>query len=602
MSVSLAEPTRELSGASTPPPDSDGLSMLDLPEAGHRRALRWMIAGMAAYLLLGSILLLSLNQADRAAARTQAPIGGTAGIDTSGTSLLSLVGLGPNRNLAITVLVLAGIALTLVSAGYVWKDIKRLEAEEGDIEFVRKTEGRRLDLVFYDDAVRSRLVRSAEPVQSSRKGRVESLLDDRVRRVLAARMSGSASVSVEELRNVAEKRSSQFGSFARYASSLLLLLAVLGTFAGVKTALPWLVQAVSSSTSDTAALSQPLQAIAAAFGGNALALVGAIAVGLMAQGVAFGRQNMLERLELVSAEFVYGNETANASDPMQAAIQALSRTSNEFQSASGALLGIEAGLNDLGDQFQASLNGLGDRLGDIANRQETNLYDKTGATLEALQLRVGELTKSVEANAHAYAGLVASIRDRTEETRAAIGHMENANVQLARGIEGLLGAGQRAQETFTQARQSFDTMESAATRLADDSGTAKAAVADLNTLVGSLKNSADTMAAGVDTIAQRLAAAESRADRAVGELGLQLSTKIDAVAARSSSPPAVATTAPTGGGQESAAMLAALRQIAAGIDEIRSAPRPALWMQLLVPGVAASLCVGLAYGLMQLLR
>jgi hypothetical protein len=135
-----------------------------------------------------------------------------------------------------------------------------------------------------------------------------------------------------ELRGIAEVRTAAYGAFARYASSLLLLLAVLGTFAGVKTALPELITAIGSNTNDTTGLVNALSAVASAFGGNALALVGAVAVGLMAQGLSLGRRNLLERLELVSAEYLYGRTVAAEASPLQGAIVALRDTAVQMQS------------------------------------------------------------------------------------------------------------------------------------------------------------------------------------------------------------------------------------------------------------------------------
>jgi hypothetical protein len=67
------------------------------------------------------------------------------------------------------------------------------------------------------------------------------------RRVHQAQLEGGGGhMPVEELRGIAETRTASFGREARFASSLLLLLAVLGTFAGVKTALPSLIDTIAA--------------------------------------------------------------------------------------------------------------------------------------------------------------------------------------------------------------------------------------------------------------------------------------------------------------------------------------------------------------------
>lgn len=586
MAISLGTSTSSFQPpkATGPGAEQPGSERLKPPEAGHKRARRWWYAGVVAYIGLCFVLLNTLHQAAQG-----------AGMSASGT-LISLFGLGENPNYAVTVLVGSGIVLTVASAISAWLDIRKIASEEDDIEFVDQTRGERLDLVFVDRSVRGQLLKS-EPVAINRTVRVESLLDDRVRRVRAVQLSGSGTISVDELRNVAERRAAQFGVFARYASSLLLLLAVLGTFAGVKTALPGLIQAVSSSTAEGAGLTRPLEAIAAAFGGNALALVGAIAVGLMAQGIAFGRQNMLDRLELISSEFVYRSEAAVGTDPLQAAIGMLRETASEFREAAGELSGIETGLGELSESFRVAFDGLGKRLGEIADRQEAGLYDKTGSTLEALQLRVSELTRSVEGNALAYAGLVASVANGTEQTRQSIQSMETANRHLGSGIEGLLGAEQRLRQTMSETDRTLDTLKAAATTLSE-TGTASARnVAELSNQVVSLQTSAVDLAGGVKQIAEHLAKADERGERIAITLANEIKDKLGSLQA---SVPTERLT-PTQS-TETGESLRVLRQISAGIDELRSAPRPSLVMQLVVPGVAAGICVGLGYWIIQHLR
>jgi hypothetical protein len=333
-----------------------------------------------------------------------------------------------------------------------------MRREEIDIEWVIETKRDGLMFVFADPAKRRALFDNEDRSPPQTDVAVETLMDDRVRRVHTAAVSGGAGVALTELQSIAEVRTARYGSFARYSSSLLLLLAVLGTFAGVKTALPSLIDALGDKNLSTSSLTIPLNAVAGAFGGNALALVGAIAVGLMAQGIGFGRRNLLERLELVSSEYLYGEGTTSDTNPLQAAVSALRDTASQIHAATGIMAGIEGGLHGLGLEFRTSFNSLADRLHDIAASQEEGLYEKTAGALEALQGRVADVAKLIEANALAHAGLVSSVKERGEESRAAIGQMTEANKRLSGALDAFIKVGERADRSFVDLRQASDTL------------------------------------------------------------------------------------------------------------------------------------------------
>jgi hypothetical protein len=276
------------------------LKMLDLPVRGDRVAWRWLAIGVVIYFGLSAALLFSLATGQRASGAPNAANSVAAGAARVGAAPPSgmrlLFGLGDQPNYTVLVLVVGGVLLTFLAVAKLVADIRAMTKEEQDLAWIERTGAAGLRFVFADGKDREALYRrysgkTDEWDYTSHEGaRVETLADDRVRRVLHARSTpGSAHVSSDELRAVAEKRTAQYGSFARYSASLLLLLAVLGTFAGVKTALPGLIEALRTAGeagNSMDPLVGPLQAIAGAFGGNALALVGAIAVGFAAQGVS----------------------------------------------------------------------------------------------------------------------------------------------------------------------------------------------------------------------------------------------------------------------------------------------------------------------------
>src|SRR5690606_8315785 len=124
----------------------------------------------------------------------------------------------------------------------------------------------------------------------------------------------------------------------------------------------------------TSAILLPLQAVADAFGANALALIGAVAVGLMAHGILSGRRNLLDRLEQVSAEYIYGSAQMESSDPLRSAVDAMRETVVRLRETSGSLLGIESAISGLGEQFGRAFDSLDDRLTSIVEQQDERLH------------------------------------------------------------------------------------------------------------------------------------------------------------------------------------------------------------------------------------
>jgi hypothetical protein len=416
--------------APAPQPTLLRLKMIQPPERGDAPARRWFVFGLVFYAVFALLLLGTLLVASH-----QAPVAG----------LRQMLGVGGEHwNLLLFVLVIGGAALTGRAAWMVWSDIGTLAREEDDVQWVLETEDRGVALVFLDPAERkTRFAAGEYGLPKDVRVEVETLLDDRVRRVFeAAQASGATHVPVDELRGIAEKRTARLGGFARFASSLLLLLAVLGTFAGVKTALPSLIDAVAAAggageTNVQTTLVGPLRAVADAFGGNALALVGAIAVGLMAQGLAFGRRNLLERLELVSAEYIYDRRRSGSADPLRVAVETLAETAGEVRDATQSLSGIEGELQGLSEAFREAFDSLNERLTEIVVQQDGMLHQRTSETLDQLGRQVASLATTVDANTRCYAGIVDRVGERSAEAREALERMEQANRALGHALEGI---------------------------------------------------------------------------------------------------------------------------------------------------------------------
>jgi hypothetical protein len=591
MTDTLAPPP----AAADPPPARTPLKleMIQPPVRGDVPAWRWFWFGIGFYalfavLLVGTLLRVSGGQSWPAA-------------------LLQMFGLGgAHWNLPLFALVVGGMWLTVRAALMVRDDIGTLAREEEDIDWVLKTRENGVALVFLDPAERKRRFAAGEhTLPADARIEVETLLDDRVRRVFeAAQASGAKHVPVEELRGIAEKRTARLGGFARFASSLLLLLAVLGTFAGVKTALPSLIDAVAaaggngsdanpaspsgapsspsspspSSSSSANPLVEPLRAVADAFGGNALALVGAIAVGLMAQGLAFGRRNLLERLELVSAEYIYDRRRSGSADPLRMAVETLADTAGEVRDATQSLSGIEGELQGLSEAFREAFESLNERLTDIVVQQDSMLHQRTSESLDQLGRHVAALAQTVDANTRAYAGIVDRVGERSAEARAALERMEDANRALTLALEGI-------------------------SRLGDVSGQAAAAVEERLAAIGlgtmqvrermdgiadeveRARPALETMEVALRSATDRIAGIDERAAKAWAGAAEQINTRLEKIAA---APAAVATSG--GGGGMSADAVSLLRRIATGVEASRP-PSPVMLATLPLLGTLGAIAI-----------
>ncbi|MEJ7811624.1 MAG: hypothetical protein WKG32_14525 [Gemmatimonadaceae bacterium] len=559
--------------------------MLELPKRGDVIARGAAVIGVVIYAMLAFVFVGTLLGAE----------------DSVLDSLRDLVGLGTPKNYAVTVLVLGGLATTVVAMGYVFADIRKMRPEEEDIDWVHEYRREGIMLVFVARAERkARFAAGKRQPEEDESVTVETLVDDRVRRTNAAlTRTESASVSPEEFRVLAEQRTARWGGVARYASSLLLLLAVLGTFAGVKTALPGLIRAVGSTDPNVqTSIVEPLRAVSEAFGGNALALIGAIALGFMAQGIAIGRRHLLERLELVSTEHIYRDQGISAANPLESAVHALKRTADEIKASNGALLGIEGGLETLGSDFRKSFAELERALTEVASRHESDLYDKTGQALHALHGKVAELSAAVAANASVYSGLVDRVGERTNESREAMVQMKDANASLARAMNDVIQLGEQSRRTFAE-------LDHAAKTLAGGTTEVKTQLVALTTAVQEAQPAMRQLDGSLGTVVSRIEEVEQRAADSWRVVGEEVRRQLAAI---SQGPARADVVAPrderaSGAAPMSPEALALLRRIADGVGN-RPAPAssaPSVLVLALVPALSLLVGAGLVYFLLRLL-
>lgn len=566
--------------APTPPPRPSvpkTLGRLALPPRGSRSAAVYEWLGVLFYLVASAALfgvLLARAKGAMAAA------------------MLELVGLGDEPNYALTGLIGLGFMLVARAWWSVRQDRAEMAAEEEDVAWVNLHGREGLGLVFAPTARRDALFRRGDrEYDAEAGGRVETLMDDRVRRILEKARDPYLRVSPDELRGIAETRTARYGVFARYASSLLLLLAVLGTFAGVKTALPGLIDAVSQTGGaqpGAADIAAPLRAVADAFGGNALALVGAIAVGLMAQGLATGRRNLLERLELVSTEFLYGGLHGGGSvDPLTEAVRELRETAASVRDAGRAIEGLESGMNGLSESFHEAFERLNERLVELTAQQDEALHEKTGSELRELQRRVGTLAETVEGVARAYHGIVDTVQERAQASEQAIDLMRQSATALHDALRSLGGYQASAERTAAGVQQTLIALQ----------GGSEAVVARMEAVadaVGRAQPAIDTVDLMLQRVAERVSSVDERAAAAWAQAAERVDGRLSvAVEALQAAGARVASPAYDGAQRDPEASVL-LRRIAAALEVERGPTRG----QLAAAQAAGTLAaLGLGYGL-----
>jgi hypothetical protein len=454
--------------------------------------------------------------------------------------LVDLSGIGP----VLVALNVISIALTLF--GFGWSlvyDLRRLRREEEDIQFL-------LDAGPRDPDALHKVLWPEVDGTRRRTGetRVETLLDDLAMQVeQLAPGRGGRVPAASELRALAVSRTAPLGSCARYVSQLLLLMTVLGTFVGVKEALPDLVcslntradsasarqaggrdaacpplavpaprDSVATSPSqargfDETRLRKALRQVADAFGSNLGALLGSITLGLVAFGLGSGRQNLLARLEHVSILYVYPL-LASASDE-SALAQAVAKLADASDSLeriaqiSGELGDLRATLRQMSEETREALAG-------VLQEQRQQVLSDSQQRVDRLGQQLTDLAVAVQQSVLLYDGLAAATSERSEilahaldEVRASATELRGARVDYGRYVE------ESTQEVRAQLT-ALDTTFAAVRASVEGAATASGAIRQE---LGAARDDVGTLIGRADAVARALGEAEARQRQAAAE-------------------------------------------------------------------------------------
>jgi ABC-type transporter Mla subunit MlaD len=420
-------------------------------------------------------------------------------------------------------------SLGLASFAFLWswfKDWSWLHAEEADISALLLVERTQRD---------PKLLLHRGHTSRGKRG-VETLLDDRVTRVVQA-VAGGAHLRESELRAVAVWRSATLGSLARYASSLLLLMTVLGTFLGIKSSLGPLRDALLSSASGgtaatAAALATPLANVASAFGANLTALVGAITIGLGAWGLSVGRQNMLARLEQASSLYLYPQvQDSGPLEQLARAVLQIGSVGPEIRQASRELAGVSSAIKgELGgirDSLSDQLGALRDSIGDFSapisdsleqtrrtlkalmEQQSAQVAEESRKAVDKVERQITDTTVAVQQSTALYASLVSRLQGDIEVISKAMASLEESVQEVRQQREAF---GRYADSATQTINERLEKIEGASERQLNTAEETLKRYEVISDNLGHLTTSAETIVSKIaeaDLAKQSAAIAES---------------------------------------------------------------------------------------------
>jgi ABC-type transporter Mla subunit MlaD len=337
------------------------------------------------------------------------------------------------------------LSFLLTVFGFVWsygKDLRWIAVEEDDIEHVFATfkthpsteeEHRKLLLSVTED----------------RKGgvdgsnRVETLLDDRAVSVLEPEGPGRSAITESEFRTLAVARSASIGSCARYVSSLLLLLTVLGTFIGIKAALPQLIEALNTAsgigadaTTTLRLMHDALGSVGGAFGSNLGALLGSISLGLASFGLSSGRQNTLARLEQVSSVYVYPLRASRMHETSLAdTVKTLAKASANFGGVGEQLGDFGNAIQNLAATVQDSLDGTRRAIQELLKQQSAQVAQESRQVVDKVERQITETAISVQQATGLYSTIAGTLADQSDALVRAMSTVDQAAAELRKSRE-----------------------------------------------------------------------------------------------------------------------------------------------------------------------
>jgi DNA-binding PadR family transcriptional regulator len=374
----------------------------------------------------------------------------------------------------------------------------------------------------------------------------ESLFVERIRQV--GRYSndpGAPRDLPERLRREALWRTDRYGVGSRFIASSLLLLAVIGTFAGMKEALPGLVTAIeqylaaagSGSELARSGIIDALAPVAAAFGANFLALVGALAMALIAFAIRSERRAFLIALERTSADHLYKLIPAGAdATALGRAVSEMSRSVGAVSAIGDQIGGLQGDIRELQRSLVGAIEGLHTSFNDSIRRQSIDIQAQLTETVGRVATSLGEVTDALAITSVSYQGLVKGLEERdlglTKATQAltdsgdrTLHALTGATSELASAVNqiGVVGTA-----IVGETRKTATAHEKRATELLESLDSVASSVATVAGEVSALasRDQMDDLASSVSNLSSRLDSARD----AIASLDKDLDSRLEAKA------------------------------------------------------------------------
>lgn len=259
-------------------------------------------------------------------------------------------------------------------------------------------------------------------------------------------------------------RSGGVGTISRFLASALLVLAVMGTFAGMKTALPPLIEAITqaagglnlATASNPTAVSgqnasngvgQALGHVADAFGANLAALFGSLLLGAAAFGAVLDKRALLAEIEHVSEERLYPRLPADAdATELQKAVNEMRLSVSEVANVAGGITQLTATINDLRSALRDTLTELHTSFSDSVRQNSVELGTQLNTAVAGLTANLAGATKALELTALSYEGLLKGLEERDLGVR-------DAAAELVRSASGFREISKRQDELASVAAE-----------------------------------------------------------------------------------------------------------------------------------------------------
>jgi hypothetical protein len=338
----------------------------------------------------------------------------------------------------------------------------------------------------------TRVARAEDPSGATRS---RGAVAQRLQRIRESRLrNGPPSATYrEDWRREAIVALEGVGGAVRFLASTLLLLAVLGTFAGMKEALPELAQAIESTTpqsapttadipnalggvatgeaagrpldAQSALLSSALGRVATAFGANLAALLGSALLAAMAFGLSRDARELVRRLELVSEQSLYPLIPSSTSfDGLQSVVLNLKSTLNELAGITGSVdrLGVEmAGFTT---SLNAAISRMGQEVATVLATQQLSGQARIERQLTEVVGSLDRVTQAVEHTGVHYEALVKGLEERDLGVRSATATLEKTATQFDRSSAAFATAAEQRAEESRLLRENMTAVKEAQQR------------------------------------------------------------------------------------------------------------------------------------------